>query len=148
MACPKVRRPKIPREITADMADIYLGFRKKYGMTRRDALYAAGYSRKNHNAPAMLDAVLAMSIDKQRAAAVKNTGYTIEYALKTLVDCSTKKENAGDRIRAIHEANSMLPGYLAPERKEIKTQGVFLELQALTSSDLSEMIDILNDAGQ
>jgi hypothetical protein len=118
--------------------------RSKYpNISLKDAKEWAGFSPRSHAVPAVIDAELALSIEKQRDAAVKATGYSIEYALRTLVDCSHKRENATDRIRAVHEANSMLPGYLAPERKEISTRGVFLELSNLSNTDIGDMIELL-----
>lgn len=113
-------------------------------LTIAEAKEWAGFSPRSHGKPKIIDAELALSIEKQRDAAIRSTGYTIQRALQTLVDCTHKRENAADRIRAVHEANSMLPGYLAPERKEISTRGVFLELSALSSTDLGDMIALLN----
>ena len=145
MEIPVVQKRRGPplKSLPPTARDRYAVLRAKYpAMTKADAMELAGYCRKSK--PPSIDAQLAMTIERQREHAIRTTGYTIAHALQTLTAITRDDDaNPGDKIRAVHEANTMLPGYHAPEQVQIKQLGIFAELTDLTTTELSQIINHL-----
>jgi hypothetical protein len=141
---PKSRGPK-PRGLSALAAARYHEIRAACpGVPSKLIRKWSGYS-PDSDGPS-IDAQLAMSITRQREAAIRHAGYSISKGLKRLVDVMDDGDALhGDAIRAVHEANAMLPGYHAPERIEVQSKGVFVELSNLSQSDIQQLLSVLGE---
>ena len=102
----------------------------------------AGYSPKTDPATIEQHTEVWLSIDKQREEALRDLKCTFGSQLAPLVGIRDgAREHASDRIRAAHEINTMVPGMLAPERREINSKTIILELSALSEGDIAALID-------
>jgi hypothetical protein len=105
------------------------------------AMQLAGYSK--HTNPIKAEQVQCwLSIDKQREEALRDLRCTFGSQLAPLVGI---RDNANahdaDRIRAAHEVNTMVPGMLAPERREVMSRSIILELSNLSEGDIAALIE-------
>ena len=138
-----IRRGRPPKGLSSAAVVRYAQIRAKYpNITAEDAKNMAGYAERSH--PPRLDAALATSIERQRDAAIQATGYTITRAMDILVSqiADSPDEHAADRIRAIHEANLMLPGYHAPQQVSVNTKSLFIELRDISTQQLNELASL------
>jgi hypothetical protein len=136
------KRGRPPKRIESPAFLEYQRIRAKYGnLPKKMAMQLAGYSK--HTTPIKHEQVQAwLSIDKQREEALRDLRCTFGSQLAPLVGIrDAKTEHAADRIRAAHEINAMVPGMLAPERREIASHSIILELSALSEGDIAALIE-------
>jgi hypothetical protein len=142
-----VKRAKRGRPRKSDISPAFVEYqriRAKYGnLPKKLAAQLAGYSRGtktlcieqgNHAAW--------QSIDKQRDEALRDLRVTFGSQLAPLVGIrDNPKSHDADRIRAAHEVNTMVPGMLAPERRETMSRSIILELSNLSEGDIAALIE-------
>jgi hypothetical protein len=133
----------LPKGVVSAGAVKYKMIRTKYpNLPKKMAAELAGYSPHTH--PVKIDAACE-ALEVQRQNAIADLGITIRDQLEPLVSIRDNPEaQNSDRINAVKTANSMLPGYVAPEEKSIKIQGLFVELKDVSTRDIAEF---LNDNG-
>jgi hypothetical protein len=138
---PVVRRGRPPKSGPLNLK--YAQIRAKYpNLTKKDAMILAGYSRGTK--PQCVEESRAYeSVDRQREKALAALKITFQSQLAPLVGIRDKsnKYAASDRINAIKTINAMVPGFNAPERKEMNMRALFVELSDITTGDLQEMVD-------
>ena len=101
----------------------------------------AGYS-PNSDPPTPQQTEAWQSIDKQRDEALRDLRCTFGSQLAPLVGIrDNPKSHDADRIRAAHEVNTMVPGMLAPERRETMSRSIILELRDLSEGDIAALIE-------
>jgi len=112
------------------------------GISNRKAKEMAGYSPNSHP-PVVIE-----SIEKERDKAIKATGYTITKALSKLtaiVDQNSVIDAPMPIVQAIRTANSMLPGYNAPQEIKSRSMSLVMELNDLTHEDINGLIQAVKD---
>ena len=137
---PKLTRGR-PKGIRSPAAIEYARIRHEYPMLpKKLAAAAAGYSKGTH--PAAIDGGQVMQdIERQKELAIRKLGVTIEDQMRPLVNIRDgKAEQSSDKISSIKVLNSMIPGYVAEERKTVSIRGLFVELKDVTTGDLAEFL--------
>ena len=142
-----VNQAKRGRPRKSDISPAFIEYqriRAKYGnLPKKMAAQLAGYSRGTK--PACIEQgnhAAWQSIDKQREEALRDLRCTFGSQLAPLVGIrDNAKANDADRIRAAHEVNTMVPGMLAPERRETMSRSIILELRDLSEGDIAALIE-------
>jgi hypothetical protein len=131
-----------PKGIRSPAAIEYSRLRAKYPeLPKKYAMRAAGYSPGTHTACVESGKVF-KSLEKQKEEAIRDLRITVRDQLSPLVEIrDNKKEQASDRINAVKVANSMLPGYTEPEKKELSVRGMFVELKDVRTSDIAAFLE-------
>ena len=140
----QAKRPRLPKNHKNQPAFIkYQQIRAKYGtLPKKMAMQLAGYSPKTDPTTVEQHTDAWLSIDKQRNEALRDLRCTFGSQLAPLVGIrDSARSHDADRIRAAHEINTMVPGMLAPERREISSRSIILELSGLSEGDLAALIE-------
>lgn len=135
-----------PKGVKSPVAVKYAEIRTKWPtLPKRWAKRIAGYSEGTQ--PACIEGGEVMrSLAKQRETAIKELGITIRDQMAPLVGIRDKKgEQSSDRISAIKTLNSMIPGYVAAEEKNVKVMGLFMEMRDVSTDAIAEF---LRDQGE
>lgn len=140
----KKKRGRPPTERAIKYREILA---KHPGLSLKKAKMLAGYSAGTNTSSLSQKTAQMQTIDQRRERALEKLGITFESQFTTLKEIQdSKMEHASDRIRAVHEVNLMTPGFLAPERRQVESKSLFVELSGMTSEALGELAQLLGEA--
>ena len=86
--------------------------------------------------------VTMMTMEQQRQNAILATGFSLYHAVGQLKNVADKSELDNAKVSAIKVAGDFL-GFKAPEQREVKVQGLFVELKNYSNEELLQLQELL-----